>query len=347
MRSAPSQFAVALHSASTGNARFRLLLVGVMLCVFPGVTLSCNIPVFRYALERWTPDESEIIVFHDTELSSAHRSLLDLQSPAKTILIDVRDDELDPEYTALWKQIPSDLTKQVPLLTVRTKIGKGRWINHTCRPLSADAVKQTLTSPARTELQDRLLAGHAIVWLLVQSGNQEKDQAARDLVRGRFTALAKNVSLPEGIGLPGSELFAEVPLLLRFSLLEIDPKNEQESFLVDLLTRFHSEAFDNGEPLLVPVFGRGRALEVLPASRVSARLIDDLTHFLSAACSCQVKDQNPGFDLLMPTDWDLELFGVEGDRPPDRSALEGQNRPPVVLAVPPGRNRKPASSEGN
>ncbi len=59
-------------------------------------------------------------------------------------------------------------------------------------------------------------------------------------------------------------------------------------------------------PVVVPVFGRGRALEVIPAADLTGSLIEDLTLYLSGPCSCQVKERNPGFDLLMATDWERE-----------------------------------------
>ena len=37
----------------------------------------CNIPVFRYALERWRPDAYQVHVFHQGPLSAAERALVD------------------------------------------------------------------------------------------------------------------------------------------------------------------------------------------------------------------------------------------------------------------------------
>jgi hypothetical protein len=50
-----------------------------------------------------------------------------------------------------------------------------------------------------------------------------------------------------------------------------------------------------------------------------------------------VKEQNPGFDLLIDADWDTELFGDDENRPPDRSSEEGRNRTPALVPIPPGR----------
>ena len=105
-----------------------------------------------------------------------------------------------------------------------------------------------------------------------------------------------------------------ISLLLQFSVLEIDPSNPKEQFLARLLTGFQAEAAASGEPLIAPVFGRGRALKVVPASQLDAELMEDLTVFLCGACSWQVKEQNPEFDLLLSTNWNTVLFseGSEG-----------------------------------
>jgi hypothetical protein len=121
-------------------------------------------------------------------------------------------------------------------------------------------------------------------------------------------------------------------------VLEIDREDAQEGFLLGLAEAFHPQAFQNGEPLVMPVFGRGRALEVIPAAQLNGPLIRDLTAFLSAACSCQVKEQNPGFDLLMNVAWQTELFGDDGVIPPASTADGlGQQKAPVLLSIPPGR----------
>src|SRR6056297_327420 len=327
------------------------------------VATACNIPVFRYALERWKPDSWVLIVFHDQQFSAEQEQVIqrlrDRSDPEESSanidlhVVDVVADADDPRIS-LWQQIreradadqasagTSDSERQtagLPHVLVRTKLGRGQWINHWRGPLTKDLTKQILDSPVRVELRDRLLKGDSIVWLMLRSTDETRNEAVRRRIADRSTALAKTIQLPEGIGLPGSELYAEVPLVLKFSLLEIDPADPKEAFLVGLLSGFDPQAHAAGDPLLVPVFGRGRALEVIPATTLSDPLIDDLTMYLSAACSCQVKEQNPGFDLLIHADWESELFGTEGDRPPDRSGEEGLNRPPVNLTIPPGRSR--------
>ena len=307
---------------------------------------ACNIPVFRYALERWKPDDTDVVIFHDGTLAPRQRDTID-RWQAQTIdgggngnvsvlPVDVTTDKRT-ELQQLWKNLSSTSQVEMPHVLIRTKVGKGRVINHWHGPIDEADEIGIFGSPIREELGQRLLAGHSVVWLVVGSSDQERTNAAKKMLEEHFGTLAQKIKMPEGIGLPGSELYASVPLVVRFSLLEIRPDDPEEKFLASLLTGIRRRAHEDGEPLLVPVFGRGRALEVIPAGDFSPRLMEDLTIFLSGACSCQVKEQNPGFDLLIGADWDRELFGDEENRPPDRSAEEGRNRDPVLLEIPSGR----------
>ncbi len=307
------------------------------------VACACNIPVFRYALERWQPDQCEVIVFHKSALTAAEEQLLEALSEkatgkdghasAKIVRSDLS--QTTALHRELWSEIESQTNASLPYLLVRARISHGKVVNGWHGPLQAIWTSGVLNSPARKELGRRLLAGHSVVWLMIDSPDEQRNVAARKLLTDNFESLAGKIELPEGIGLPGSELYSEVPLLLQFSMLEIDRSDPQEEFLVQLLSGFQAAAVAEGEPLIIPVFGRGRALEVIPASDLSGRLMEDLTVFLSGACSCQVKEQNPGFDLLLSVDWDRELFGEAGEPPPAKTTRDREN--PTLLTIPPGK----------
>ena len=323
--------------------------------VIVGNAAACNIPVFRYALERWKPDSCEVLVFYDGDLTAEQSAIVDRLSSqtgeasghanATVIRIDLasqnqtdqkRDDQ-NAERVGLWTALKESEKVTLPYAVVRTKLGRGKMINHWHGSLDAADRIGLFDSPVRRETRDRLLAGHSVVWLLVGSSDAEKTADAKQLARQTFKTLEGKVKLPEGIGLPGSELYADIPLVLKYSLLQVEGDDPKEAFLLSLLTGLRKTDFEQGEPLFVPVFGRGRALEVIPARDMTPRLMQELTVFLSGACSCQVKEQNPGFDLLINADWDGRLFGDPENRPPDRSAEEGRYRDSVLVPIPPGR----------
>jgi hypothetical protein len=322
-------------------SRRRLALVAWL--ALASVACACNIPVFRYALERWRPDPCEFVVFYQGELTDAQQKLIESLSggsepSSSTVNVKVVTANLqhsDGPHALLWQSLSAIAAEpSLPYVVVRTQLGPGRVINGWHGPLSSIADTNLLQSPARLELSRRLLAGHSVVWILLTSKDREKTEQARQLLSEQLEPLSNKIELPEGIGLPGSELHSEIPLLLKFSLLEIDRDDAKEAFLVQLFTGFQRESVAQGEPLIIPVFGRGRALEVIPGSEMTPRLMEDLTAFLSGPCSCQVKDQNPGFDLLLSVDWNSELFGEGQQPPPERTTRDRQA--PVLLTIPPG-----------
>lgn len=322
---------------SQSKRTFSALIALLLAISVTGGLWACNIPVFRYALERWQPDAVECVVFYRGGAVPPVAGLEgDGQANLKLQLVNL-DRSPPEELVELWGQLQQSTQAALPHVVIRTRVGGKRFVNHWHGPLSRAKSFPLLESPLRSEIRNRLIAGHSVVWVLVRSKDEKKTDKTRELIRSTLPTLAAKIELPEGIGLPGSELYADVPLFLKFSVVELDPSDPDEAYLASLLTGTRQQAFDSGEPLAVPVFGRGRALEVIPGDSLTSELIEQLTIFLSGACSCQVKEQNPGFDLLIKANWDDRLFGGSDNRPPDRSEQEGQNRNPVLLTIPPGR----------
>ncbi len=320
--------------------------IATMFAFTATVAIACNVPVFRYALERWRPDLCQVIVFHDGKLSDSQEQLLQSLEKESTLTGGTSNAEIvrshigkdeDKKRKELWATLRDQPQLTLPFVVIRTSLGSGELVSHWRGPLE-DAPKANLFhSPIRQELSRRLLAGDSVVWLMLKSNDAKKDQAIRNLLTVELDRLSKKLQLPDGIGLPGSELYAEVPLFLKFTILEMDPKDPQEQLLIKLMNSFESDA--QNEPVLAPVFGRGRALEVIPAKQMNAGLIEDLTIFLCGACSCQIKERNPGFDLLLSTNWNRELYGEDGETPPPVTTLERAPSKPTLLTIPPGRKK--------
>lgn len=244
---------------------------------------------------------------------------------------------MDDSIGLLWDEFNKQTKPELPFVVVRSAVAAST-INGWHGSLHAAQDAELLTSPARKTLSQRLLSGHSAVWLVLKSNNKARNAEVVSLLEGEFERLSNEIPLPEGIGLPGSELFSDIPLLMKFSVLEIDPSDPREQFLTELLRGFEPDTVNNGQPLVVPVFGRGRALEVIPGDLVNEGLIEDLTLFLCGACSCQVKERNPGFDLLLTARWDVELFGEDADSVSMQFAADDQEIGlPVLMEIPSGR----------
>ena len=81
---------------------------------------------------------------------------------------------------------------------------------------------------------------------------------------------------------------------------------------------------DLKEPMVFPLFGRGRALCALVGKGINKENLEEIGFFLAGPCSCTVKYQNPGVDMFFTVDWDAALMGEESAIPDVRPpALAG------------------------
>lgn len=330
--------------------RFRALqtVVAFAVVIAAQVAIACNIPVFRYALERWQPDSIQVVVFQYGKLGKqqqdAIRNSFGVNANIELLPCNISE-SMDTDLESLWAKVPDDAKSKLPYIVIRTSLRDGT------RPVCWNGSIENLpnsgiaSSPVRTEITKRLLAGDAIVWLLVKGTDEQQNVSVRKFLQTKLDQLQETIEFPDGLGLPGSELYSEVPLLMQFSILEVDRNDPAENFLMASFGLHQSKGTKQGDnsavsTVLVPVFGKGRVLDVLEAKRVDDDLIESLTRYLCAACSCQVKEQNPGFDLLLSTDWNLKLFGESGIVPEASDGLRrDQPQAPVLLTIPPGKKR--------
>lgn len=318
----------------------------VFLALAALVAQACNVPVFRFALERWRADAYRVTVLHQGPLSADEKQLLaqleEQQDKALSNIavraIDVNDlEEADKQLMASREDV------KLPLLVVQypeaLRIPAPIWKH----PFTEPAVKTLVDSPLRKELLNRLLDGETAVWLLLESGDKTKDDEAAKLLESEIAKLAKELKLPELTDLPDDELFAKTPLKLSFSMLRV-PRSEAESPLVQMLVRCESDLLERNDPMIFPVFGRGRALLPLIGAGITADNIKSSASFLVGACSCEVKELNPGFDVLLAADWD-QLLSTDGKPLPIVKTRNLPDAPPELVPIPQGSGTSAAASE--
>ena len=326
----------------------RLLLATTVLLVFAGSTpvRACSIPVFRYALERWPADLFELDVFFHEQLTSDERAIVSrLEDQAAVnggrvnweVVLCRWEDDLAADLSAVRETLG---TIERPTVVLRRPGGR-RGSPIVWQGSLRDISNDLWTSTARTTLVDRLASGDSIVWLVFRGQDAKQAERAIALLRAQFPLLTEEIPLPLGVGLPGSELLSTVPLAVQFSALEIDDQLVAEAAFRRQILSGHSTAIADHETLIVPVFGRGRAFTVFTAETLDAEAIAETTRFLCGACSCQVKQGNPGFDLLLEVDWEQRLWG-QGDAPDSvlskttSTAMTAPDEQPALVAIPPG-----------
>lgn len=281
--------------------RFSTVLLALLLA--HSGARACSVPVFRYALEHWEPDPYRLTLFHRGPLAPDQRRMLEPDPKANLRVTAVNlDEEKDPAVLKLWQdagagQVPR-LVLQYPRISGIEKPVAGDF-----QPGHLDAL---IESPARKEITRRLSEGESAVWVLLESGDAERDAAAADLVTKRLEYLAGVMALPQLDQqdiIKGLVSIAEEDLRLAFSILRVSRKDPAEAALTQMLLGTEPDLHELPHPMVFPVFGRGRVLYALVGAGIRAEMIDEAAEFLIGKCSCQVKELNPGVDLLLRADW--------------------------------------------
>lgn len=280
--------------------------------LFPAVAMACSVPVFRYAIEHWRPDAYRVFVYHDKDLDDADRALLGLISDRATSgganvqaqTIDLRH-PLEPADQARWERQEDRAT---PHMIVQLPAGVGGGDSPVAAsPWDEIQVNNLLSSPARVEIGQRLVAGD-VVWLFLESGDRETDDRLFGLLNEQLAVQQETIELPAIEAQDLKDLAVDpTELAIRFSSVRVSRQDPAEKWFVESLLSVESDLRDEellGQPMVFPIFGRGRALYALVGEGINADMIGQAAVFLTGACQCTVKADNPGVDLLIPVRWD-------------------------------------------
>jgi len=281
------------------------ILLAFIILIAGSVAWACSVPVFRYALEHWTSDPFQAVIFHRGHISETERDLIHRLGTGGNIRAEVVDvsSSPSPAMAEPWKQAGSPAG---PWLVIKAPRSLPHSTPLWSSPLNEDAIKVVLDSPARTEIARRIGDGESAVWILLESGNKAKDDEAAKLLNERLAYLSTVLALPKLDDQDIKNGLVSVPdegLKLAFSTLRISRGDPSEKFFIPLLLATEKDLKAQDSPIVFPVFGQARVLYALVGKGINHNTIDDAASFLIGSCSCQVKEQNPGADLLMSVDW--------------------------------------------
>ncbi len=267
-------------------------LAGILILLSASLQ-ACTIPVFRFALDQWRADPYILKASDEWRDSKAGKELHDLLDRSE---LPLRLVEAGPDAAPDQLLMPANPPKEV-------------WSGH----LDPGALKRIIDSPARDEIAKRILAGDAAVWVVVGSGNAEKDRAFEKQLAARLDYLRQVAVIPpQDPNDPDSQLGPGPELAVGFSIIQVARDDPDEQVFLMMLAGPHGrKLLDGDEPVAGAVFGRGRVLGTWTASELVDEGIDEVSLFLLGACSCRVKLLNPGWDLLMSVDWDAGLITAQ------------------------------------
>lgn len=298
----------------------------LILAVTSSLALACSVPVFRYALEHWRPDPYVVYVFHAGGLSAEQQAIVDTLQPRNpegntSANIVVRAVDVNADSDSATQQIWQDhASETLPWMAVLSPPKWGPAQTTFQGPLTADNAALVLESPARTEISKRLLNGESVVWVLLECGRKEEDDAAFSVLEEELRKQQSEIKLPEIEEEDLADLSVSPDALkVVFSAIRIARDDEQERVLREMLLRIEPDLLDEpqvSQPMAIPVFGRGRALYALVGKGIAADVIEEACVFLTGGCQCTVKAQNPGVDLIMNVDWDKMVVPTQPDDEP-------------------------------
>lgn len=307
---------------------------------------ACQVPVFRYALERWPADNYELVVLHEGPISDSQAERIqslrdsDHQSPTsancnvKAIDVEQTQDRL---LQAVWAEHgKAGQPILVSLYPQSAHEVPDRLIQAV--PLDAESVKHLVDSPIRQEIAKRLVNGESAVWIFVPCGDAKQDKLALETLARVVEENEQSMELPEQEEIEDEEELLEqvdIELRLDFSIVTLDRNDPKEQFLLKMLLASEPDLEELDQPMAFPVLGRGRVLYGLVGKGISELTIGLASRFIIGPCSCQVKNQNPGFDLLIASDWDEKIGKAKLSDP-----LPEVTDKPVLLTIPPGRKSR-------
>jgi hypothetical protein len=266
------------------------------------------VPVFRYALEHWAADPYQAVVVHRGALTPEQETLLkELRPEGLKANIALRTLDLDTARSDELASVPRAATEgtlpRLVLLTPKTAQFPGLvWAGE----LTKENTAQLVDSPARRQIAERLGDGESAVWVLLEGKDRAASEAAAKVLQERLAYLDSVLTLPKldpqdivnGLVSVGQE-----DLRLEFSVLRLSREDPAERVFIQTLLATEPDLRDLTEPMAFPVFGQGRALYALVGAGLKHETIDKAATFLIGKCSCQVKELNPGADLLFAANW--------------------------------------------
>ncbi|MEI6167973.1 MAG: hypothetical protein WCS52_12345 [bacterium] len=281
---------------------------------------ACNVPVFRYALERWQADTFDVTLYRQGPLPA------DKQTSA-TVLQDAADRGA-ANLTLKVVEVSGPNNFPLPWVKVDFQVGNATEIPPAWQgPFDAATGQLLLNSPARRELVRRLVNGDSVVWVLLD-GNP----ATKSLLDTEFRRLEKEIAIPE-VDPNDPRTEGNRALKVAFSVLPVTRADPAETVFIAMLFGIDLSLTNATGPVVFPVYGRGRVLAGFAGKDLNASTISGAAYYVCGACSCEVKAQKPGTDLLLSVNWDEAIPQCVVTDPPLPPLVSLSSLPPLATSV--------------
>lgn len=242
----------------------------ILLIIASLISMACTTKVSEWVLQNSEPDNYTLVYFHNESIPESVK-----QQHHKL-------EKMDRSANLLFKTVlKEDIEKSYYGLYYQNRL--------ISEYPDYDAISTVTFSALREKIASELMEGKLCVMLYLKSGIQEKDEATLRVVKNTID----------------SSPFGNI-----ITVLELERNSVEENHFVNILLNVESDLKEIHEPMLFGVFGRFRTLEPLLAKGISEENINHLISFLTADCSCLIKDNLPGMSILCDVSWENPKPGL-------------------------------------
>ena len=281
----------------------KISIIGFILVFLGNTVFSCTVPVFQYALERWNQSYYDGVIFYKGNLTQKEQEafnnfqdMLHRNNSTLNLRLERLDIAAEPEkYQQLLQGVTS---KDLPALALWYPHQKGQSKPFWFGGCQMSVLSNIVGTAKRREISDHLISGSPIVWVFVTPPGQK--------------VLSKPLNrLKENISKTVTEMKQEYQFKsilenggdqVSFPVVTVSADSPEESVLISMITGL-DEVSSVKKPVVIPVFGRGRALTTFTADKINKDMIYNIMSFLLSPCACQIKMASPGTDMLIKANW--------------------------------------------
>ena len=231
----------------------------IKIIILAGIlSLACTTRVSEWVLLNALPEQYSLIYFHNTPLTET----------------------IKKQNLAISEEIK---TANIQLKNVsRQDIKEAYWALYYEDKLfmkykNPDEFRNLTSSPLREKVAAELMAGKLCVMVYLKTDNNEKDEKGLQTLH---------------------KALAASPFGKIITVFELSRNSKPEVHFSSLLLKVEDDLKGIQEPMVFGVFGRFKALEPLLGKGISEENISLMIDYLTAECSCLIKDDLPGTDIL-------------------------------------------------
>jgi hypothetical protein len=330
-------------------------VIGLLAGLGTNEASACSTPVYRYAMYNWPAAPYFVFYFHFGEPAEEDKGVN--QSIAQ--LAEGRAERANFAFEEIdlslghFDRLPSPV-KEAWVTHIRSVSGPARPAHLVFTSWGAEfftgvldeaTVRRMVASPARATIGELFKKGSATVIVFVPGSNTKENQRAekvcRDLIR---QGAAGELGIEPAFEEPdyseptvpptektepraddaetADEEEAAPESQFQIGLVKVDRSDPAERWFLRSLLKVEADLEKLSEdPMVFFAYGRGRVMWPYVGKGITADNVLGEVFFLSGPCSCQVRDQNPGVDLLMHWDWEATAEAMAATDPAFRDVF--------------------------